>query len=239
MRQCATEQEVIGHTHTLQAGGFHIADVLDVDALVFGNNGLARLVDEIKTRHLTTQTLRHQLIVGASLSQVEGFTVVERSEDLLRRHAYCLEQYGDRHLATSIDAEIQVVLGVEFEIEPRATVRNDAGGEQQLARAVRLAAVMLEEHTGGTMQLTDNDAFSAIDDKGTRSGHERNLAHVNLLLLDFLDRRLGGFAIHDGQAYFGAQRTGEGQSALLTFLDIERRLTQGVGNKFQTCIAGV
>ena len=146
------------------------------------------------------------------------------------------QKSGREDLPAAIDISVKNVVRIGLEFQPRAAIRNDPDAEDLLA--ARMEA-FLKRHARRTVQLTDNDAFSAIDDKGTRSGHERNLAHVNLLLLDFLDRRLGSFAIHDGQAYFGAQGAGEGQSALLTFLDIERRLTQGVGNKFQPCIAGV
>src|SRR5690606_42160211 len=67
-------------------------------------------------------------------------------EDRLRIEADGLEQNRDRHLATAIHPEIENVLRIEFEIEPGAAIRNDARGEQQLARAVRLA-LRSEEHT--------------------------------------------------------------------------------------------
>jgi hypothetical protein len=41
------------------------------------------------------------------------------------------------------------------------------GREQQLAGAVRLASVVLEEHARRSMQLADDDALGAVDDKGT------------------------------------------------------------------------
>ena len=45
---------------------------------------------------------------------------------------------------------------------------------QQLARAVRLAAVVVEEHARRTMQLRDDDALGAVDDEGAVLGHERH-----------------------------------------------------------------
>jgi len=41
------------------------------------------------------------------------------------------------------------VLGVELDVEPRAAIGNDAGGEQQLAARMRLALVVIEENTPG------------------------------------------------------------------------------------------
>ena len=45
------------------------------------------------------------------------------------------QQAGDRQLTLTVDADVDDVLGVEFEIEPRTAVRNDAGCEQEFARA--------------------------------------------------------------------------------------------------------
>ena len=67
--------------------------------------------------------------------------------------------------------------------------------------------------------------------------HERNLAHVHLLLLDLLHGGLGGFAVHDGQAHLGAQRRGEGQAALLALLHVERRDAELVAHELQARIA--
>jgi hypothetical protein len=108
-------------------------------------------------------------------------------QDLLGVQADGLEQDGDRHLAAAVDAEVQDVLRVEFEIEPGAAVGNDARREQQLARAVRLALVVLEEHARRAVQLRDDDALGAVDDEGALVGHQGHLAHVDLLLLHFLD----------------------------------------------------
>ncbi len=136
----------------------------------------------------------------------------EVGEDGFRRHADGLQQNRHGHLAATVDTEEQDVLRVELEVQPRATVRNHAGREQQLARAVRFAAIMLEEHAGRTMQLRNNDALGAVDDKGTGIRHERNFAHVDFLFFDFLDRRLAGFAVQQYQAHLGAQRRSVGQA---------------------------
>src|SRR2546421_12378873 len=95
---------------------------------------LARLVDEVETRDFAAQALGHQLELVAALGELEGVEIVERREDGLGGHADRLEQDRHRHLAAAVDAEIEIVLGVVFEVEPRATVRDDARGEEQLAR---------------------------------------------------------------------------------------------------------
>ena len=114
----------------------------------------------------------------------------ELGEDALGVVPQRLQQDRDRHLAAAVDAEVQVVLRVELEVEPRAAVGDHAGREEELARGVRLAAVVLEEHAGRAVQLADDHALGAVHDEGAVARHERDLAHVDLLLLHFLDRRL-------------------------------------------------
>ena len=111
----------------------------------------------------------------------------EVGKDGLRRQANGLEQNRDRHLATTVHAEEQNVLRVEFEVQPRTTVRDDSRGEQQLARTVRLALVVLKEHPWRTVQLGHDHTLGAIDDEGALVSHQGHFTHVDLLLLDFLD----------------------------------------------------
>ena len=66
-------------------------------------------------------------------------------QDLLAVHPQRVEQRGDGQLALAVDANVDDVLGVELEVEPGAAVRDHAGGEQVLARRVRLAAIVVEE----------------------------------------------------------------------------------------------
>ena len=62
---------------------------------------------------------------GALGAQLLGLGAVERIEQ--RRH---------RQLAAPVDADIDVVLGVELEIEPGAAIGDDARGEEILARGM-------------------------------------------------------------------------------------------------------
>ena len=83
------------------------------------------------------------------------------------------------------------VLGVELEVEPRPAVRDDARREQQLAGAVRLAAVVIEEHAGLRCSCGDDHALGAVHDERAVVGHQRQLAEIDLLLADVLDGLLG------------------------------------------------
>src|SRR3546814_15392773 len=81
-------------------------------------------------------------LLPAVLGAFEDQPVVKEVEDFLARHAQRIEQAGDRQLALAVDADVDDVLGVEFEIEPRTAIRDHARGEQELARRVRPAAVV-------------------------------------------------------------------------------------------------
>ena len=133
------------------------------------------------------------------------------------------------------------VLGVELEVEPRAAVGNDAGGEQQLARRMALATVVVEEHARRTVQLRDDDALGAVDDEGAVVGHQRQVAEVDLLLAHVLDGLLGarGFLVEHDQAHLDAQRRGVGQAAQLAFLDVEDRLAEPVADVLERRVARV
>lgn len=207
--------------------------MLGVDTLVFLDDDLARTVRDVEAGHFALPALGHEFHHGAFALQLEVVEVEEVGQDRFRRHADGLAQDGDRHLAATVDAEEQDVLGVEFEIQPRTAVGNHAGREQQLARAVRLAAVVLEEHARRAVQLRDDDTFGAVDDERTGAGHERNLAHVDFLFLHFLDGGLADFAVKQHQADLGSQGRGIGQATLLTFLDIEHRFAEHIAHELQ------
>ena len=234
LRKHAAQQIVFRHADQLGAGSIQVTDVLGVDALVLLDDDLAVLVRDIEASDFTAQTLGHEFHQCAFGLEREVVEHEEVRQDLFRRQADRLQQDRHRHLAAAVNAEVQDVLRVEFEVQPRAAVRDDACGEQQLARAVRLALVVLEEHTRRTMQLGHDHTFRTVDHERAGGGHERNLAHVDFLLLDLLD--LGGvLAVVDDQAYFCAQRRVEGQTTLLTFLDVKRRVGQVVRHELHAC----
>ncbi len=235
----AADEEVGFDGELLHPRGLHLADVLHRDALVFLHDDLAGLRDDVELGDLAAHALGNHLELDALLGEVEGVEGEEVRQDLLGRVAEGLQQDRHRHLAAAVDAEIEVVLGVELEIEPRAAIRDHARREEELTRGMRLAAVVFEEHARRAVQLRDDDALGAVDDEGAVAGHERDFAHVDLLLLHFLHRGLGGFAVHDREAHFGAQRAREGEAALLALDHVERRLAERVAHVLEARVAGV
>ncbi len=109
--------------------------------------------------------------------------------------------------------------------------------KEQFSGGMRLTPIVLEEHPRRAVQLADDHPLGAVDDEGAGGGHERDLAHVDLLLLHFLGGRLGRVLVEDHEPHLGAQRARIGEAALLALLDIERRLAEEVADEFQACVA--
>ena len=168
-------------------------------------------VDQVAGRLDAAQAIGTERHAPAVLGRLERDAVVEGGEDFLVLEPERIEQRRHRQLAAPVDAHIDDVLGVELEIEPRAAIGNDARGEQQLARGMGLAAVVVEEHAGRAVHLRDDDALGAVDDEGAVHRHERHVAHIDVLLLDVLDRAGAGLLVdieHD-QAQRHLERRGD------------------------------
>ena len=139
------------------------------DLLAGGEDLLAGLGVDERERRLRAAPLlgdeRH-LPAVALAAALPGDGVVEVVEDLLAVEAERIEQRGDRQLALAVDADVDDVLGVELEVEPLAAVGDHPRGEQELARRVGLAAVVVEQHARRTVHLADDHALGAVDDEG-------------------------------------------------------------------------
>ena len=102
----------------LDTGGIEFTDVLDGDPFVLGNDQLSGRVVEVETSDFATQALGNQSEFGDLAADMEGVELEKLTQDALRRQAKSFEQRGHRHLAPTVDAEEQQVLGVKLEIEP-------------------------------------------------------------------------------------------------------------------------
>ena len=134
----------------------------------------------------------------------------------------CEQQGGRRQLAPTVDAHIHQVLGVEFEVEPGAAIGNDPRGEEILTRAVGLALVVIEEDARRPVHLGDDHALGAVDHESAVRGHERHVAHIDILLLDVSDRAQTGILldVEHRETERHLERRREGHAALLALFDI-------------------
>ena len=227
----AADQEVFRHADAGGAALLQFAGMANRDALVLGDDDLAGLVGQVETGDFAAHALGDELHLRAAVHQAEIVEDKEVRQDRFVVQADGLEQDRDRHLAATVHAEVQDVFRVKLEVQPGTTVRNDAGREQQFARAVGLALVVFEEHARRTVQLRHDDALGAVDDERALVGHERHFAHVDFLLLDFLDHlglRRRGLAVIDDQLHLGANGRGKGQATGLALTHVECGLGQVV-----------
>ena len=196
---------------------------------------------DFERRGFTTQARGHQLQRHFVAGDEETVLVEEGVEDLAFVHAERAQDDGDRQLAAAVDTREHGVLRVELEVEPRAAIGNDARGEQQLARAVALATVVVEEHAGRAMQLRNDDALGAVDDERAVVGHERQFAEVDLLLAHVLDGLLGarGFLVEHDETNLDAQRRGIGEATQLALFHVENGVTEAIAHVLQDRVARI
>ena len=107
--------------------GFQITRVAGSYPLVFGDNYLATLIGDVKTRNFAAQALGHKFHLCTAVHQSKIVIDKEICQDGLMVETNRLQQNRDRHLSTTVNAEIENVFGIKLEVEPRAAVRNDPG----------------------------------------------------------------------------------------------------------------
>ena len=193
---------------------------------------------DIEGRGFTTQTLRHQLHAVNAVFHCNLVGLEEHLQHFVGGIAQRTQQDRRRQLAATVDPDEHLVLGIEFEVQPGPTVRNHPGGIEQLAGGVSLAFIVVEKHTGGTVQLGHNDTLGTVDHKGTVFGHQGHFAHVDLLFTDILDSPTG-FLVIDDQTNPYAQRCGVGGTTNSTFFYIKNRLAELIAGILQRGIPGI
>ena len=112
---------------------------------------------------------------------------VEVFKDLFLAHAHGLEQDGGGHFAAAVNADVQNILVVEVKVEPRAAHGNDAAGIEHLTAGVSLAAVVLKDDARRTLQLVNDDALGAVNDKRALFRHQGQGTKIDILLFDVAD----------------------------------------------------
>jgi hypothetical protein len=123
---------------------------------------------------------------------LDALGVPEDLEDLVAglRDAEGLEQHRDRLLALPVDAHRHHVALVGLQLEPRAPGRDDLRRVDRLIGG--LVALLRVVHARAPDELRHDDTLGAVDDEGAAVGHEREIAHEDLLLLE-----LTGLTVHE------------------------------------------
>ncbi len=164
---------------------------------------------------------------GDRVADVER--VVEELEDLLvGLVAHGPQEHRDRQLALAVDADEDLALLVDLQLQPGAARRHEVGDEDLLLGVLGLHHI----GAGGAHELRDDHALGAVDDERAPVGHPGEIAHEDLLLAD-----LARLAVDEGDGHVQGSRVGE--VLLATLLDgshgvVELELTEVDGQ-----VAGV
>ena len=177
--------------------------VVDLDQRLIPAAVIAQLAAVVDRRRVARQRRGHAL-VGA-----------EQPGDLLvGLDAHRAQQHRHRQLARAVDARKDHAVGIGLVLDPRAAVGDHLRGVQRHARLVDRPGVI---HARRANQLRDDDALGAVDDKRAVLGHEREIAHEHLGLLDLV-----GIAVRQPHGHL--QRRRVGGVALLALVDGVLRL---------------
>ena len=231
-------QVLLRHFQAINTGILEQFDMTRGDATTFFDNHFLSGLD-VERSGFATQTFGHQLQFRPIFGQVEHCRFVEDLQHLLVVVTQRAEQDRRGQLAATIDAHVQVVLRVKLEVQPGTTVWNHPCGVEQLARTMGLALVVIEEHARRTVQLRNDHALRAIDDERAVVSHERQFAHVDLLLTHILDGFRLGVLVVDDQAHHHAQRRGVGHAANTAFLLIKHRITEPIAHVLECSTARI
>src|SRR5574344_869823 len=142
---------------------------------------------------------------------------VEQVQDVLRRFKTdAAEKSRRRDLLLAVDDQVKDV-AVRIEFDPRATMRNDAA--LVIGAAVR-EELFVEAHTGGAVQLRDDDAFRAVDDERSVIRHDRQIADQNIILDLFLQLAVFAVFFKDLKRQVRIKRNGVREATLTAFTEL-------------------
>ena len=176
------------------------------------------------------------LLAGLEVAgDVELLLGVEELEDLrVAGVAEGAQQRGGRELLLLVDVDVDHVVDVEGELDPRAPERDDARAEQPLPVGVD---GLLEHHARGAVQLADDDPLGAVDDERAQRREQRQLAEVDFLLEDVLGALLArGDFLEDDQPQRGLERRRVRHVALDALLDRVLRLADRVRHELERVV---
>ena len=141
------------------------------------------------------------------------------------------DQAGDGQLAVLVDTDPEHLAGIGLILQPRAAVGDHGAGQQgQIGLQVDLLAVV---DAGGANDLADHHALGAVDDEGAGVGHQGEVAHEDLLLLDLA----GLLVVQAHQHLHGGGIRGVARLALLHV--VLGLLVHGVVDEAQLQVAGI
>src|SRR6185312_4212561 len=123
--------------------------------------------------------------VGAALTLLGEIEIAhgeEESEDVrVAPVAESAKERGGRELLLLVDVDVDDIVDVDRELDPRAAERDDARGDETLSVGMRR---FLEHHTGRPVELADDHTLGAVDDEGAEGREQGQLTEIDLFLDD-------------------------------------------------------
>ena len=215
------------------------ADAREVVALGVEEQLVEQRLGVVDARRLARTLLLEQLDqralfgardLGVGLDRVADVErVLEQPQDLLVGGvAHRAQQHRDRQLALAVDADEDLALLVDLELQPRAAGGHQVGDEDLLLAVLGLHQVGAR----GAHELRHDDALGAVDDERAALGHPREVAHEHRLLAD-----LARLAVDEGDR--DGQRTRVGEVLLAALLKRCDRLVEDELTELDGEVAGV
>ena len=151
-----------------------------------------------------------------------------------------IQNRSNRQFTTTVNTRINQVFGIKFEIKPRTAIRNNSGCKQIFTGRNGLTLIMVKENTRRTVHLRNNNTLRSVKNKGSLIRHQRNIAHINILLLDVMDRFGSGslISIPNNQAQRRLNGRRISHISFDTFINIIFRCLEFIFNKLQFAVSG-
>ncbi len=170
--------------------------------------------------------------------EVNDVLLVVVVQEIFGGHPERAQQHRRREFAAPVDAHVEHVARIEFEIDPAPAIRNNSRRVEQLAGRVGAALVVLEEYAGRAMQLRDDNPLGPIHHEGAVARHQRNLTEINFLFLDVLDRAAPILDVPDDELNLDLQRRRVGHPALMAFVNVILGRAELVGDELKRSLIG-
>ena len=261
-----SEQLVFGHAVEFQSFVNQLLGGAGRDLLAgFPNRFSAFGINQVKSKLNPAETFGHEFALPAFFVGNIGINIVKIAEDFFLVHSFdfgtvdllsffCqlfqfffgflgikgIKDRSNRQFAAAVNTGIKQIFGIKFKIQPRTAVRNNPGSKQIFAGSNSFAFVVVKENARRTVHLRNDDTLGTVDDKGTFVRHQRNIAHINVLFLDVVDRTgTGGLVnIPDNQTQRGFDRRGIGHVAFDAFVNVILRLFEFIFDKLKFAGSG-
>ena len=121
------DQEFSRNRQGAEAGFFDLADMAGVDAALPGDNQLAFLVLNIKRRRLAAPAIGDPFHTEPLGRDLEGIALKKQFKHLGGGIPQGAQQDGRMDLAAPVDAAVEQVFGIKFQIQPRAAIGDNPG----------------------------------------------------------------------------------------------------------------